>query len=443
VVKLLDGQGAKEFNDLVEFHHGKIHNDAVRLEIQPGDRIMAVSEDKTGTPGATVAFEMMHERDGPAIKKFLDGVGPSATIRIKLLRTRDPPPLVEHAEATPAEAIPGGVIGGPMLIEEEDDGADELDERDFVEIDYTKSGFNARKSVSAENTHALSATAWDELPNHPKTAEQSARIRAEMKKSFIFGPLNEEETERVILALVEVDKMPNDIIIEEGAEVNSTDPALFMLESGKADVYKKGTEEASNASPHGAKVTEYSQQGATFGELALLYNAPRAATVVAAEQCKMWALDRTSFAALVQGAMQKRHQETEGLLSQLDFLKAAVEERAKLADVIHTETFDAGAVVVTQGGQGNNMYIVKSGKLEAKVDGEVVMSYGHGNYFGELALLSGSSGVRHATVEVVEPSVLLSIDRQAYDRLLGNADKLLAEKATAVYGDNFVGNPTG
>ena len=89
------------------------------------------------------------------------------------------------------------------------------------------------------------------------------------------------------------------------------------------------------------------------------------------------------------------------------------------------------------------MYIVKSGKLEAKVDGEVVMSYGHGNYFGELALLSGSSGVRRATVEVVEPSVLLSIDRQAYDRLLGNADKLLAEKATAVYGDNFVENPTG
>ena len=79
------------------------------------------------------------------------------------------------------------------------------------------------------------------------------------------------------------------------------------------------------------------------------------------------------------------------------------------------------------------MYIVKSGALEASVDGSIVMTYKAGDYFGELALLAGSTGLRKATVIATEPCVLLSIDRAAYNRLLGNADKLLADKAKRMY----------
>jgi cAMP-dependent protein kinase regulator len=79
------------------------------------------------------------------------------------------------------------------------------------------------------------------------------------------------------------------------------------------------------------------------------------------------------------------------------------------------------------------MYVVKSGKLDALVDGKVVKSYSAGDYFGELALLTGSSGLRKATVTAVDSCTLLSIDRASYNRLLGNADKLLAEKAKAMY----------
>lgn len=79
------------------------------------------------------------------------------------------------------------------------------------------------------------------------------------------------------------------------------------------------------------------------------------------------------------------------------------------------------------------MYVVKSGKLEASVDGKAVKSYAPGDYFGELALLMGSSGLRQATVTALEPCVLLSIDRASYNRLLGNADKLLADKAKTLY----------
>jgi cAMP-dependent protein kinase regulator len=88
---------------------------------------------------------------------------------------------------------------------------------------------------------------------------------------------------------------------------------------------------------------------------------------------------------------------------------------------------------MTKGEEGNAMYVVKSGKLDAYVDGKVVMSYKPGDYFGELALLTGSTGKRQATVTASEPCTVLSIDRASYNRLLGNADTLLAEKAATMY----------
>jgi cAMP-dependent protein kinase regulator len=251
-----------------------------------------------------------------------------------------------------------------------------------------------------------------------------------MKKSIVFSVLNEEETDRVILALAEVDKMPGDVIIKEGVMVDGTENALFIMESGKADVYKKNA----GSGEHGGKVHQYTQQGDTFGELALLYNAPRAATVVASDKCKMWALDRTCFMALVQGAMQKRRRETDKLLSDMDFLKPVDSgDRSKLADVVKYESYAKGSVVMTKGEAGNAMYVVKTGTLEAAVDGKVVKTYKGGDYFGELALLVGSSGKRQATVTTTESCVLLSIDRASYNRLLGNADKLLADRAKTLY----------
>ena len=48
------------------------------------------------------------------------------------------------------------------------------------------------------------------------------------------------------------------------------------------------------------------QPGEAFGELALLYNAPRAATIVAKTNCVLWQLDRSTFNHIVKDASQQK-----------------------------------------------------------------------------------------------------------------------------------------
>lgn len=68
---------------------------------------------------------------------------------------------------------------------------------------------------------------------------------------------------------------------------------MFTIDSGELDCYKRfGAEEE----PKHLKVY---LPGESFGELALLYNAPRAATVKAKTDCVLFALDRETFNHIV------------------------------------------------------------------------------------------------------------------------------------------------
>ena len=80
---------------------------------------------------------------------------------------------------------------------------------------------------------------------------------------------------------------------------------MYVIESGEltcTKVFKGNTE------PTKLKVF---QPGEAFGELALLYNAPRAATITADTDCVLWALDRNTFNHIVKDAAAKKREKYE------------------------------------------------------------------------------------------------------------------------------------
>ena len=85
-----------------------------------------------------------------------------------------------------------------------------------------------------------------------------------------------------------------EVIITEGLNGDE----LYVVEQGKLACSK-----VINGSEQHLKNYE---AGDVFGELALLYNAPRAATIKAVEGSQLWVLDRNTFNHIVKDASQKK-----------------------------------------------------------------------------------------------------------------------------------------
>lgn len=83
----------------------------------------------------------------------------------------------------------------------------------------------------------------------------------------------------------------------------------------------------------GEKVLGHMGPGRVFGELALLYNCTRTASVKALTPAKLWVLDRAVYQMITMRMGLKRHEQLMEFLKHVPLLKGLPEERiSKVAD---------------------------------------------------------------------------------------------------------------
>ncbi|KAM7063791.1 cAMP-dependent protein kinase type II-alpha regulatory subunit isoform 2-T2 [Molossus nigricans] len=176
-------------------------------------------------------------------------------------------------------------------------------------------------------------------------------------------------------------------------------------------------------------VGQYDSRG-SFGELALMYNTPRAATIVATSEGSLWGLDRMTFRRIIVKNNAKKRKMFESFIESVPLLKSLeVSERMKIVDVIAEKSYKDGERIITQGEKADCFYIIESGEVSIliksktktnKDDGnqEVEIARCHkGQYFGELALVTNKP--RAASAYAVGDVKCLVMDVQAFERLLG------------------------
>ena len=285
-----------------------------------------------------------------------------------------------------------------------------------------------RQSVSAE-VYGIHNKKEDFVPRViPKTDEQKKRITEKCLQSFIFNSLEDNELKTVIDSFEEKKYKAGDYVIKQGEEGD----VLYLVDTGELDcekVFKAGD-------PPTYLKTYY--PGESFGELALLYNAPRAATIKAKTDSLLWALDRQCFNNIVKDAAIKKREKYENTLKKVDILSTIdVYELGQICDALKTETVPAGTRIIQQDEEGDKFYILDDGKahaakvLEPGKPEETVLEYQKGGYFGELALLKNEP--RAASVIADTDCKLLTLDRMAFKRLLGPLENLLQRNSEAYF----------
>ena len=281
-------------------------------------------------------------------------------------------------------------------------------------------GRGQRSSVSAEVYGMFNQKAEFKARVIPKTPDQKSRIVNKVMQSFLFNSLEEKELNTVIDAFEEKRYVKGDYVIRQGEQGD----VLYLIEKGTLNCYKKFNKDEDD------KFLKVYNPGESFGELSLLYNAPRDASILANEECILWALDRECFNNIVKEAAMKKREKYEMFLKSVDILKQVEDyELSQICDALQVKKIAKGTELIKQNQNADNFYIIEEGEAYAMKtfnpgdEPKLVKEYQKGNYFGELALIKNEP--RAASVFTKTDCRLLSLDRMSFKRLLGPLENIL------------------
>lgn len=249
-------------------------------------------------------------------------------------------------------------------------------------------------------------------PKYEKSESERVKIRNALMNNMLTKKLSDEAINTLIAAMQKKTFKKEDILIQFGDDGKE----YFVLESGvlECKVYSEETKEV--------VVTKTITEGSAFGELALLYQTPRSATITALTDCTAWVLDQMTFKTVIMSsAIKERNIRLQFVDNIKVFEKMSRYEKIKLLDGLEVQYFEENDVIVKEGDVGEYFYIIEVGSVECiKEEGqELIRSLSYGDYFGELALIEQEQK-RTLTVKAKSDCKLLVLNRDIFYRVLGS-----------------------
>ncbi len=198
---------------------------------------------------------------------------------------------------------------------------------------------------------------------------------------------------------------------------NSKATCFFVIWEGKFSVEINGEEK---------KVLG---KGSSFGELALLYNAPRSAALKAKEDCSVWGIQRNIFKSVLQEMNNKEKSDNMKIINQIAFLEEMTDSQKESLSVnIITLRYYPGEVIVNKGDQADSYYLIKTGTVGCYDGDKFVRELNEGDSFGEQALYK--NGHRSLTVKAKDKVECLAISRETLLKVFGSDIETILSKNT-------------
>ena len=200
-------------------------------------------------------------------------------------------------------------------------------------------------------------------PCYPKSAEAIAFIDAILEENFVFASLAPKERRTMIDAMKRQTVPPGTRIINQG----ETGDYFYVVE--------KGTVNFEVSDKHVGSCS----RGGSFGELALLYDSPRAASCLAHTECELWKVDQKTFRYILANSTNSQKQDVHLILKKVPFLADLdVLDLSKLSDAFTTNSYPEGSRIINKGDKGENFYILQEGTAKVHEIG-----FGDSTYIGK------------------------------------------------------------
>lgn len=248
--------------------------------------------------------------------------------------------------------------------------------------------------------------------------DESAREAARrLRETPFFAALGPEVLEAFIDRVGLVELGPGEVLFKQGDPGNT----LYVVADGEVAVFSEG-----------APRVQLSRlgEGDFFGEIALVTDQPRSATIEAVGEAELLAIDRDTVGDLIE-------QEPQLLRVLLRFLRDRLldtlvhtnplfnsyggAERQSLAEKFRFLEGEPGAVLIAEGERANGLYILLAGQAEVSTAGDGaeptrLATLGPGDLCGEMSLLANADAV--ATVKLTTKAFVLKLPADVFRQVI-------------------------
>jgi len=263
-----------------------------------------------------------------------------------------------------------------------------------------------------------------QTPHYPKSDAAVQFIDSALEGNFIFASLSPKERRLLIDAMMMEAVPAGTVIIKQG----ETGDFFYVVEEGQVSFVVDNNNVGSTG------------RGGSFGELALLYSCPRAATCLADTACRLWKVDQKTFRYMLANNSNSQQKDMNEILRKVPFLTELDDsDLMRISDALTSVTFREGERIINKGDVGEVFYIIREGTAKVHDIGFGDSTYvdqplGPGDFFGERALITGDPRV--ANISATSSCTCLCLSRDTFEQVLGPLQGLIdaATKKRALLG---------
>lgn len=300
-----------------------------------------------------------------------------------------------------------------------------------------------KQGVSAESSENKQHMLKDiVIEVHEKDFRSKQLIKDAILDNDFLKHLASGQIKKLVESMYRIEIPKGDYVIREGESGDH----LYISDDGEFEVIKDNL------------ILGKMGSGKAFGELAILYNCKRTASIrgkslnnftanlsssfsslSVLSDARVWVLDRRVFQHIMMRTGMETIEENINFLRSVPLLKhLGVDSLAKIADVLELEFYPTGTYIIRQDTSGDSFFLISQGnvKVTQRIPGtkieEDIRELGRGDYFGEQALIKEDK--RTANIIALCPGVeCLTLDREAFRKFIGD----LSELHDIDYGDEF------